>query len=342
MSMMCNAPAFAMKEEPKVNSTSVSSVRSLVEPTCTPSTNTLPLSRPRSAPALEVSALTLRDSIFTSSPEARSSKLAHLMFEPPSMTFEEGEFAAFATETEAEPIVCTPEERAENALPAAVESIGWLSSVSITRASAARRSENCLVRLEPPTTPPTSLMVRPPVARRLGAAERSHATDVSPAERFATALPTWTPSTKRRRFLTSLRPIEPRLRSWNEVKLTARVPTVATFCQTTISFAGVRLVFVLGVVPEAKSTVARVAEEIRSAEPVIGKTTDESRSPLALTFKSWTPTCWPFVEPAMSERTEIVTEPPAGTVKMPDGTLKLNSVLLTPAESVRRVAPLKR
>ena len=44
----------------------------------------------------------------------------------------------------------------------------------------------------------------------------------------------------------------------------------------------------------------------------------------------------------MSERTEIVTEPPAGTVKRPVEALKLNAVLLTPAESVIREAPWKR
>src|SRR3989344_819474 len=94
-----------------------------------------------------------------------------------------------------------------------------------------------------------------------------------------------------------------------------------TFCQSTMSFAGVRVVFVPGVDAVAKSTVASVAEEIRSAEPVIGRTTDESRRPDALTLKSWTPTCWPFVEPAMSERTEIVTDAPGATVKRPVGAL---------------------
>src|SRR3989338_9727492 len=100
----------------------------------------------------------------------------------------------------------------------------------------------------------------------------------------------------------SLRPIEPRLRSWNEVKLTARVPMLAeVLCQRTISFPGITFLFAAGVGVPPNSTVASVAEEIRSAEPVIGRTTDESRSPLALTLKSWTPTCWPLVEPARSE-----------------------------------------
>src|SRR3989344_817780 len=116
MSMMCTAPAFAMKEEPKVKFTFVSSVKSLVEPTCTPSTNTLPLSRPACAPA-DVSALTVSDSTFTSSPEARSSKLAHLTFEAPRVTLDEGELFAFETDTDAEPTVCRPVVRAEKAAP---------------------------------------------------------------------------------------------------------------------------------------------------------------------------------------------------------------------------------
>src|SRR3989344_3789793 len=120
----------------------------------------------------------------------------------------------------------------------------------------------------------------------------------------------------------SLSPIEPRLRSWNEVKSTARVPMLAELlCQRTISFPGITFVFAAGVGVVPNSTVARVAEEIRSAEPVIGRTTDESRRPDALTLKSWTPTCGPVVEPAMSERTEIETVAPGATVKRPVGAL---------------------
>ncbi len=112
------------------------------------------------------------------------------MFDPPRVTFDDCDVFAFVTETDAEPIVADVAERAEKALPFAVARTGWLSSLSTTRASAARRRENCIVKLEPATMSPTTLITRPPVFSLSGLADKSHAIDASPADMFGMAAPT--------------------------------------------------------------------------------------------------------------------------------------------------------
>ena len=54
-----------------------------------------------------------------------------MAFEALSETFEEGEFAAFTTETVPELMVAWVADAAENATPFLVARIGWRSSVSI-------------------------------------------------------------------------------------------------------------------------------------------------------------------------------------------------------------------
>src|SRR3989344_3779834 len=133
MSTVVVWPTFAMKDEPNVKLVVVppNSARSFVEPTCTPLTNTLPLSRPE--PEDDVSAVTFKLSTFTSSPLAIILKAPHLTLEAPRATAAVGESAARVTEgadVEIELMVAEVALRAEKVELSAVARTGWFKSVS--------------------------------------------------------------------------------------------------------------------------------------------------------------------------------------------------------------------
>src|SRR3989344_5878077 len=122
MSTVVVWPTFAMKDEPNVKLVVVppNSARSFVEPTCTPLTNTLPLSRPE--PEDDVSAVTFKLSTFTSSPLAMILKVAHLTLEAARVTD--------GADVDTELMVAEVAERAEKVELLAVARTGWFKSVS--------------------------------------------------------------------------------------------------------------------------------------------------------------------------------------------------------------------